>query len=194
MRLGIAALALAPALAVASLPALGAAAPVRAATAPLVSCTVTSEATFSPGVQMVSVPQSVSGGLQGADPSAGPACTKAADGIGGLAATFTGTGQATCLTDPALRTVDLSGGMTITWKRADGDSVGSSGVDWTAKQVDLGSVVFAGTVTSGMFKGATISVSGLSADAVTSVSGGCTTSSPLTGVRTTDTYLRVTQA
>ncbi|MEY9846451.1 hypothetical protein [Streptacidiphilus sp. MAP5-3] len=191
MHRGLAALA--SALTVASPSALGIAAPAHAAGTQLLSCTISAEESFSPGVQMVSAPQSVGGVLHGLGQTAGPACAPAADGITSLDATFTGMGQASCFTDPALRAVKLNGTMAITWKKANGAAVGSSRVNWSASQVDLGSTVLAGTVSSGVFKGATMSVTGLSADAVISVTGGCSASSPLTSVRTTDTYLRLTQ-
>ncbi|SEL52852.1 hypothetical protein [Streptacidiphilus jiangxiensis] len=182
----------ASALVVASSPALGAAAPVHAAGVQLLSCAVSSELNFTPGVQMVSGPQSVLGALQG-ERSTGPACATSADGITGAEATLAGTGSAACLPDPVLATVDLAGTMAVTWKKAGGATVGSSQITWTATRLNLGSVVFTGTVSSGLFKGAAASVSGLSADAVTSVNGGCMGSSPLTSVRTTESYLRLTQ-
>jgi hypothetical protein len=181
------------ALVVASTPALGAAAPVRATAAPFLSCAVSSEQDFTPGVEMVSGPQRVAGVLQGPEQTTGPACTTSANGITGAQATLGGTGSAACLPDPVLQAVDLAGSMTVTWKKAGGATVGSSQVTWTATQLDLGSVVFSGTVSSGLFKGAAVSVAGLSADAVTSVGGGCMGGAPLTSVRTTDTYLRLTQ-
>ncbi|MEY9878020.1 hypothetical protein ABH931_007544 [Streptacidiphilus sp. MAP12-33] len=186
------------ALAVASPAALGLTAPAHPAATQLLSCAVSSHLDFSPGVQMVSVPQSVTGVLHGSGPTTGPACTTTAAattaGIAGLDATLTGKGQATCFTDTGLETVNLSGTMTISWKKATGEAAGSSQIQWTAKQVDLGNVVLAGTVSSGQFKGATLSVAGPTAAAVTSLTGGCAPSSPLTDVTTTDTYLRLTQA
>lgn len=186
--------ALAAALAVAATSAFSAAAPAHPAATRLLSCAVSSQEAFTPGVQMVSIAQTASGTLGAPDMAAGPACATTSDGITGLAATFTGTGTATCLTDPALRTVDLNGTVTITWKKAGGATVGSSQLTWRASQVELGSVRLAGRVSSGLFKGATMSVSGLSADAVTVVSGGCASGSPVTSIRTTDTYLQLTQA
>lgn len=173
--------------------ALGVATLAHSSAAQLLSCTVSSAESFSPGVQMASSAQIVSGGLNGPGLTAGPACAAAPDGITGLEASFTGKGPATCLPDPALQTVSLHGTMTITWKKADAETAGFSGIAWTARQVDLGSVNLAGTVTSGLFKGATLSVAGLSADAVVRVAGGCAPGSPITSVRTTDTYLRITQ-
>ncbi|MBF9067227.1 hypothetical protein [Streptacidiphilus fuscans] len=190
MRRSVAALA--SALAVASPLALGVATLAHSSAAQLLSCAVSSAESFSPGVQMASSSQDVSGSITGPGITAGPACGAAPDGITGLDATFTGKGAASCLPDPALQTVGLNGSMTITWKKADAATVGTSGITWTARQVELGSVDLAGTVTSGLFKGATLSVAGLSADAVVRVAGGCAPGSPLTSVRTTDTYLRLT--
>ncbi|RAG82621.1 hypothetical protein DN069_26225 [Streptacidiphilus pinicola] len=192
MRRGL--VGLVSALAVVSPPALALAAPLHASAQPLVSCTVSSAEDFSPGVQTASLAQSVSGGLSRPGLSTGPGCTGAPDGIVDAQATLIGSGKATCLADPALTTLDLTGTMAISWNKADGDTAGTSRVSWAAHQVDMGSVVFAGTVTSGLFRGAAVTVAGLSANAVTSVTGGCAAGSPLTGVRTTDTYLRLTQA